>query len=400
LLFTAKRYNYLMIRRRIIRACAERFPSGVHRELVAMLYTTVAPLIMVGVIAAAIGAIVAVRLGSLGIALVAVGIMAWTACRLALLLAYRKRAATYKMNGVEVRRFEALYAAGSIGSGLLLGGMNFAALRGEDAGIHMLTSALIFGYGAGLVVRISVRPMIFAASLTASVVPSIAGLLMHIGEPTQHGIPYGATALLYCAFALGSAESARFLYRSTVNQLVTARTLAGLARQDVLTGLANRLLLRERFDESIAAISRAGDLVALHLLDLDRFKPVNDRYGHPTGDAVLKAVADRLSSLIRPGDTAGRIGGDEFAIIQTAIRDVSQAQVLADRIVEALAAPFEVGSASINIGTSIGIAFAPRDGLDLEHLSSRADAALYAAKGRARGTVAIWDESSASTVAA
>ncbi len=365
-----------------------------------MLYTTVAPLIMVGVIAAAIGAIVAVRLQSLSIALVALGIIAWTACRLALLLAYRKRAATYKMNGVEVRRFEALYAVGSIGSGLLLGGMNFAALRSEDAGIHMLTSALIFGYGAGLVVRISVRPMIFAASLTAAVLPSMAGLLMHIGEPSRHGLPYGVTALLYCAFALGSAESARFLYRSTVNQLVTARTLAGLARQDVLTGLANRLLLRERFDESIAAISRAGDLVALHLLDLDRFKPVNDRYGHPTGDAVLKAVADRLSSLIRPGDTVGRIGGDEFAVIQTGIRDVSQAQALADRIVAALAQPFEVGAASINIGTSIGIAFAPRDGLDLEHLSSRADTALYAAKRQARGTVTVWDESSASTVAA
>jgi diguanylate cyclase (GGDEF)-like protein len=389
-----------MIKRRITRAFAERLPGGVHRELVAMLYTNMAPLIMVGVISGIVGMFVAVHSRSVGTALSAAAILVWTTCRVALLLAYRRRVSVFKLSGVEVRRYETLYAIGSVGSGLLLGCMNFTVLGSEDAAIHMLTSALIFGYGAGLVVRVAIRPKIYVLSLAAAIVPSLAGLLIHLGEPARHGLPYGAMALLYFTFALGSVESARFLYRSTVNQLITARTLASLARQDVLTGLANRLLLKERLDESIAAISGAGDLVAVHLLDLDRFKPVNDRYGHPTGDAVLKGVAERLSCLIRPGDTVARIGGDEFAVIQAGIGHVHEAQALADRIVEALEAPFEIGSASIRIGTSIGIAFAPRDGLDLEQLSARADAALYSAKHSARGTVAVWHESSAKNVAA
>jgi diguanylate cyclase (GGDEF)-like protein len=383
-----------MLKKLFLEAFADRLPAGVRRDLVAMLYTTRAPLIMVGAIGTLVGAIVAVRLESTCITLVTAILVVWTIVRVALLGVFRKRATRSRMDGTEVRFFERAYASGSIGTGLLLGGMNYTTLRGEDAGLHMLMSALIFGYAAGLVVRVSVRPIIHLASLTAAILPSVAGLLLHVGERSDHGVPYGATALVYCAFALASIESARFLHRSTVNQLITARALADLANQDVLTGLANRLLLRERLHEGIEAISKVGDLVALHLLDLDRFKPVNDRYGHPTGDAVLKAVADRLSTLIRAGDTVARTGGDEFAIVQIGIEDVSQAQALAYRIVEALAKPFRIGSTLIHIGTSVGIAFAPRDGVELDGLSLRADSALYAAKGRGRGTVAIWDQNS------
>ena len=389
-----------MSKTRTTRLFAERLPGGVSDELVGMLYTTITPIILIGAIGTIIGTIVALRTADVGVALLAAGMLFWTACRVILLVAYRRRTAAQAIQGNDFQRWEALYAVGSIGSGTLLGAMSFCTLRGEDAAIHMLVSALIFGYGAGLVVRVSVRPKIYAASLAAAVVPSIAGLLMHIGEPTHHALPYGTMALLYLAFALGSVESARYLYRSTVNQLVTARTLAGLARQDVLTGLANRLLLRERLDQSIATLSRGGDLVALHIVDLDRFKPVNDRYGHPTGDALLKAVADRLSRVIRPGDTASRIGGDEFAVVQTGVKDVAEAQALAYRIIGALAAPFDIASAEIIIGASVGIAFAPRDGLDLDRLSARADAALYAAKHRARGTVALWEDGRSTRVAA
>jgi diguanylate cyclase (GGDEF)-like protein len=381
-----------MLKRRILSMIAPRLASGIRRELVAMLYTTMGPLVMVGAIATAVAILVAIRLGSPAIFAVAAVIAVWTAARTGLLLAYRRRVSRHSIDGVEVQRWEWAYAVGSVVTGLLLGTMNYVALLGEDSAVHMLTSVLIFGYGAGLVVRVSVRPVIYCTSLAAAILPSIAGLLAHVGERASHGLPYGTMAFLYASFALGSADSARFLYRSTIDQLLTGRALAGLARKDVLTGLANRLLLRERFDESVASIARSDDVIALHLLDLDRFKPVNDRYGHPTGDALLKAVAERLSGLIRPDDTAARIGGDEFAIIQTGVRDVSQARALGDRIAAALAEPFQIGPATITIGTSIGIAFAPRDGLDLDRLSACADAALYEVKHRRRGMVAIWQE--------
>jgi diguanylate cyclase len=385
-------YWPLMVRRRIIRAFSERLPSGIHRELVSMLYTTIAPLILVGGLTALIGTFVAFAMGSVLIACLAGTATCWTALRIALLRSFRRRSADRQMQSSVLRRWERLYAIGSIGSGLLLGMMNCRVLMGEDAVLHMLMSALTFGYGAGLVVRVSVRPWIYAASLAAAVLPSIAGLTLHLGEPSGHSLAYAAMGLLYVAFAAGSTESARFLYRSTVKQLVTSRNLAGLARQDVLTGLANRLLLRERLDESIASISHSRDLVALHILDLDHFKPVNDGHGHPTGDLLLKEVARRITRAIRPGDTAGRLGGDEFAVIQTSIRDEQQALALGHRIADALKAPFDVEGVRITIGTSIGIAFAPRDGLDLEALSARADAALYAAKAQARGTVLRWDD--------
>jgi diguanylate cyclase len=377
-----------MFKRRILRALSERLPTGVHRDLVAMLYTTITPLILVGLLTTSIGLVVAHDDGAVAVAALAMASFGVTVGRSALLVAFKRQATARQMHSADVRRWERLYALGSVVTGLLLGTMN------------MLMSALIFGYGAGLVVRVSVRPRIYAASLCAAVLPSVVGLAMHFHDGAGHAVSYGAMALLYVAFAIGSAESARYLYRSTVSQLINARTLAGLARQDILTGLANRLLLRERFDESIASISSPEHLVALHLIDLDRFKPVNDRYGHPVGDALLKAVAARITAAIRPGDTAGRTGGDEFAVIQTGLKHEAQAEIMADRLATALAAPFDIDGLPVTIGATIGIAFAPRHGLDLDALTIRADEALYVAKEQSRGSVAMWSERIGKPIAA
>ena len=118
----------------------------------------------------------------------------------------------------------------------------------------------------------------------------------------------------------------------TENRTAQART-AHMAHHDTLTGLPNRLLLRDRLEQALAAIPRGGNPVAIHYLDLDGFKPVNDRYGHAIGDDLLKAVADRLRHETRPTDTAARIGGDEFIVLQTGIRTSGDAEVLAKRLV-------------------------------------------------------------------
>ena len=174
----------------------------------------------------------------------------------------------------------------------------------------------------------------------------------------------------------------------TENRTAQART-AHMAHHDTLTGLPNRLLLHDRLGQALAAIPRGGNPVAVHYLDLDRFKPVNDRYGHAIGDDLLKAVAERLRHETRPTDTAARIGGDEFIVLQTGIRACRDAEVLARRLVDAMAREFVIGERTLHIGASIGVALAPDHGIEPDELIRQSDAALYEAKSAGRGDFRI-----------
>ncbi len=160
--------------------------------------------------------------------------------------------------------------------------------------------------------------------------------------------------------------------------------IAFLARHDVLTGLANRALFLERLQLAVALAER-GRGFALLCLDLDRFKAVNDTYGHPAGDSLLRAVADRLQDAVRDSDTVARLGGDEFAILQLEVSDASQTTLVARRIVQSINEVFEVGGNRLSVGTSIGIAMAPADGLQAAQLMKCADLALYRCKQEGRG---------------
>ncbi|HTU55454.1 MAG TPA: EAL domain-containing protein [Acetobacteraceae bacterium] len=161
--------------------------------------------------------------------------------------------------------------------------------------------------------------------------------------------------------------------------------IAHMARHDALTGLANRVLLRERLDEVLAR-TRGADPCAVLWLDLDQFKSINDTEGHTTGDALLRAAAARMRRLVRETDTIARIGGDEFAVVQSNVGQPAGATALAARLVHELGLPFQIGGQQFVIGASIGIAIAPADGLDADQLLKNADIALYRAKaeGRAR----------------
>jgi diguanylate cyclase (GGDEF)-like protein/PAS domain S-box-containing protein len=165
--------------------------------------------------------------------------------------------------------------------------------------------------------------------------------------------------------------------------------IAHLAHHDALTDLPNRVLFRETF-ERVLALTRRGQLLALHYLDLDQFKAVNDTLGHPIGDGLLQAVADRLREGVRETDTVARLGGDEFAILQTAIASPLEATGLAGRLIELIEAPFDIAGHQIVIGTSIGIALAPQDGMDADQLLKCADLALYRAKVDGRGVYRLF----------
>ena len=161
--------------------------------------------------------------------------------------------------------------------------------------------------------------------------------------------------------------------------------MAYMAHYDALTDLPNRVLFHERLEE-IATRAQPGKWAAVLCLDLDNFKSVNDTLGHPVGDLLLKAVAERIGATIRGTAVAARLSGDEFAIVDPDIPSPEAAAALAQRFIAMIAEPFDIEGHQIVIGTSVGIAVAPNDGTHSDQLLKNADMALYRAKGDGRGT--------------
>jgi diguanylate cyclase (GGDEF)-like protein/PAS domain S-box-containing protein len=163
-----------------------------------------------------------------------------------------------------------------------------------------------------------------------------------------------------------------------------------MAHHDSLTDLANRVLLNERLEQALGRF-QGEQMVAVHHLDLDQFKAVNDTFGHPAGDKLLRIVADRLRGLVRETDTIARMGGDEFVIVQAPIADPSDATSLAQQIIEWMSEPYDIDGHQATVGASIGIAVSPGDGLTTDKLLRNADLALYRAKGDGRGTFRFFE---------
>ncbi len=163
-----------------------------------------------------------------------------------------------------------------------------------------------------------------------------------------------------------------------------------LAYEDALTGLPNRARLVERIEVALRNAGQRGQIAAVMLLDLDRFKGINDTLGHAAGDEVLRRVAERLRGVLRDGGTVARLGGDEFAIVLTAA-DVDEVRAVARAIVGALRAPIEFEGQPIDVAASIGIALYPEDGIDAGTLMRRADIVMYVAK-RSTASFAFYDE--------
>jgi diguanylate cyclase (GGDEF)-like protein/PAS domain S-box-containing protein len=157
-----------------------------------------------------------------------------------------------------------------------------------------------------------------------------------------------------------------------------------LSAADALTGLANRASFDARTQEMVSLSGRAGRSLYLLLIDLDRFKEVNDTLGHPAGDELLRQVAARLKDVSREGDFIGRLGGDEFGILQVGLSDPSSGGALASKLINALRQPFAIGNEIVQISASIGIASSPADSAEAGDLLKKADLALYKAKDAGR----------------
>ncbi|MFZ3367506.1 MAG: EAL domain-containing protein, partial [Candidatus Sulfotelmatobacter sp.] len=181
-------------------------------------------------------------------------------------------------------------------------------------------------------------------------------------------------------------------FRDITDRKLAEERIQFLAYYDALTGLPNRTLLQDRLAKALAGARRRKDKVAILFLDLDRFKDINDSLGHSVGDLLLQEVAERLKTWAREQDTVARVGGDEFLIVLTGLKDVADAAVATERIVNLMTAGFVVQGHPVNVSCSIGVSIFPEHSADCETLIKNADAAMYSAKENGRNRFQFFTE--------
>jgi len=220
---------------------------------------------------------------------------------------------------------------------------------------------------------------------------AIAVVAAYVDQTAQRDSFYGtfliAAASLCLLIGLSFAVPTIAWYRRTKEKHTADRRIRFLAHHDALTGLANRTQLIEQLERALAILPLSGGNLAVHFIDLDRFKEVNDTLGHDAGDYLLKTVAERLRALTRFNDVAARLGGDEFVVIQTGISGKDQAEDFSRRLVSAVTASMMFKDQEIVATASVGVAMAPADGTDPERLLKSADLALYKSKADGRNCI-------------
>jgi diguanylate cyclase (GGDEF)-like protein len=261
--------------------------------------------------------------------------------------------------------------------------------------------------GEDLVARGSSAADIVAASVSAGSISAASGdmIIAEIGNSQARDIittdpDLARSRSLSWTFQPMAGGGAVVLLEDVTERRNAEARISHLARYDELTALPNRLNFRDEIEHLLGVPHDAVQLSALLFVDLDQFKQVNDTLGHPCGDELLCAVADRLREMLRPEDFVARFGGDEFVVFQQNIKSAEDAAGLARRIVDHLSERYQIGNHLVEIGASVGIAMTPPSGISADTLLKNADMALYRAKADGRGTFCFFREEMAQTVEA
>jgi diguanylate cyclase len=352
-------------------------------ELVRSLFVNVANTVIMAFMFTVVSAFAAMKTADPAIAVV--GLLGWVFAivRIVVLLRWRPSAGGDRFDAPTARKAEVQFGAVYLAFAALLGLFAGRVVQVASTDLHMVMAALIVGYAAGVAAVMSLRPWICVPSMVLAVVPVIAASVF------RGGASHLLLAFILTALLAGGSGTMLARYRSETEKIGLRQLFGTLARKDHLTGLANRLCLTEAF--AAANELPGGGSVAVHCLDLDGFKQVNDVHGHLMGDALLIQVGERLLSAIRAADVAARLGGDEFVVLQAGIRHPDEAERMAERVVRSLRVPYPIGGKQLSVGVSVGYAVASSRNDDLTHLLECADRALYRIKRAGGGAAAQLD---------
>jgi diguanylate cyclase (GGDEF)-like protein len=245
--------------------------------------------------------------------------------------------------------------------------------------VEILISCCVMGYIAGVSSRNASRPLITIGQISFTCVPFTLALIL------RADIVHVVLAIFVGILYIGTILVCRSVFDNIVSRHEAFRRIETLAQRDALTGLWNRAAFLSLLEAQLAAAEKTQNEIALISIDLDRFKDINDTLGHPVGDAILKEVADRIRSVLGPGDEVSRIGGDEFLVMLAGGRAL-EVEAVARYILASFSDPFAVKMTRSVCGASIGCAIAPPD-RSIDALLRNADLALYEAKKRGRGQI-------------
>jgi diguanylate cyclase (GGDEF)-like protein len=347
-----------------------RLSAGTYIELVRSLFATLVPASIMSICFVVVGAYIVKRTPD-PILLICFGLGVFASIlRLAMLLTLRTRAASETLDAKMAGRLERWFAPPYLGFAITFGAFSARAFAITPTSDHILLIGLIFGYGAGVAAGISLRPWISVPSIFIAIAPTIVTSLF------LPGIADWGTGILTAIFLAGGIESMLKRYQATSRQISMHRLLTTLGRLDDLTRLPNRLLLNEKFERIAIGPAAEPDLVAVHLLDLEGLGHVNETYGYPAGDALLKLLTERLARILADEDVAARLSGIEFAVVQPGLVQSRQAEILAQQIMIALIEPYAINGETISIGLHIGYAYDVQQDADLDYLLAGAGQAV------------------------
>jgi len=252
-----------------------------------------------------------------------------------------------------------------------------------------LGSAVVMGLGIAAMHYTGIAAARFAPGTVSLEPPALVGF-----DDTflAELIGLAALGLLGVTVVLTAFDAARAARTEALALALQRRNdeLRAAALYDALTGLPNRVLLDERLIQAVRRSERSAKAFAVMFVDLDRFKPINDTYGHHVGDRLLKAVSERMQGCVRGEDTVARVGGDEFIVVLAELARGLDAGIVGEKMLKELARPFEVGPHRLDIGVSIGISICPDDARDVKTLLLHADAAMYHAKRAGRNQLSFF----------